>query len=433
MFRKRLFLPAAVLSGGAVLCMLSAFIYNLPFVQDHVGWRISELRARIKYAFAPPQEAVFTPNPTIAAIVQATLSAYTPTATETPILTPSQQATPTIETTPTPSTTPIPEVVQLNGITHEFQAWNNCGPANLSMGLSFWDWGGTQYITEKHLKPNRRDKNVMPYEMADFVETQTDLSALVRVGGDADLIKRLLAAGYPVLIEKGFEGSGFAGWMGHYELITGYDDTDGTFTGQNSYYGPDEVLDQQALIDAWKHFNYVIIVIFPPDQESEILNLFGPLADERRAFEIAAERASTEIFSTGGREKFFAWVNRGRSLEDLKDFTGAAAAFDEAFAIDAQLALTQPEIRAWRLMWYDTSPYWAYYYTGRYYDVINLATKTLDVMSEPVLEESYYWRALARDALGDVSSAIEDFRRALEVHPSWEPALSQLERLGASP
>jgi tetratricopeptide (TPR) repeat protein len=324
-------------------------------------------------------------------------------------------------------------VVQLDGITHEFQAWNNCGPANLSMGLSFWDWGGTQYITEKYLKPNRRDKNVMPYEMADFVETQTDLSALVRVGGDAALLRRLLAGGYPILIEKGFEGPGFEGWMGHYELLTGYDAASGSFTGQNSYYGPDELLSQEELIDAWQHFNYIFVVIFPSAQESEVLGLLGPLAEEQRAIDIAAERASTEIFANTGRKKFFAWFNRGRSLEDLKDFAGAAAAFDEAFAIDAQLAQSQPEIRAWRIMWYDTSPYWAYYYTGRYYDVINLATNTLDVMSEPVLEESYYWRALSLEALGNVSGAIQDFRRALQVHPDWEPALGQLERLGAAP
>jgi hypothetical protein len=59
----------------------------------------------------------------------------------------------------------------------------------------------------------------MPYEMTDYVETQTDLKVMSRVGGRLDLLKRFVAAGFPVIIEKGFEGPKFDGWMGHYELV----------------------------------------------------------------------------------------------------------------------------------------------------------------------------------------------------------------------
>jgi tetratricopeptide (TPR) repeat protein len=85
------------------------------------------------------------------------------------------------------------------------------------------------------------------------------------------------------------------------------------------------------------------------------------------------------------------------------------------------------------MVWYQTGPYWAYYYTGRYQDVIDLATKTLDAMSEPVLEESYYWRALARGALGDTKGAIKDLRSSLQYHAGFEPALTQLQELGQKP
>ena len=83
-------------------------------------------------------------------------------------------------------------------------------------------------------------------------------------------------------------------------------------------------------------------------------------------------------------------------------------------------------------MWYQTGPYWAYYYSGRYQDVIDLATKTLENMSEPILEESYYWRALAREAVGDVDGAIEDLQDSLEYHTGFEPSLALLQRLGVS-
>ena len=84
-------------------------------------------------------------------------------------------------------------------------------------------------------------------------------------------------------------------------------------------------------------------------------------------------------------------------------------------------------------MWYQTGPYWAYFYSGRYYDVINLADFTINNSSEPALEESFYWRGMAKEALGDTSGAITDYRSALKWHPGWEPALLKLAELGASP
>ena len=43
----------------------------------------------------------------------------------------------------------------------------------------------------------------MPYEMVDFVNEHTTYKAMFRYGGDLDLLKRLIAAGFPVITEKG--------------------------------------------------------------------------------------------------------------------------------------------------------------------------------------------------------------------------------------
>jgi len=421
--------PLIIFAVVAMLVVMAFAVYQIPFVQGHLGWRISALRARVKYFFAPPAEAAFTPDPTIAAMVQETLLAFTPTPT-TPA---SPSPTPAITATPTPVSTPLPGSVQLEGFQHEYQRWNNCGPANLAMALSYWGWRGTQSNTEIFLKPHDRDKNVMPSEMAAYVEAETDLDAVLRVGGDLDTLRSLIAAGYPVLVEKGFEGPGFDGWMGHYGVVSGYDDALEMVTIQDSYYGPNRQMSYEDFERYWRHFNFTMLVVFPPDNEVEVLTLLGPLAEETAAYQIAAQRASNDIYQTVGRELFFAWFNRGVSLAALQDYGGAAAAFDQAFVIDAELAASEDPSRAWRIMWYDTGPYRAYYYTGRYYDVINLATFTLNAMSEPVLEESYYWRALSKVALGDTSGAIVDLRAALRYHENWGPALYQLQQLGAAP
>ncbi len=111
----------------------------------------------------------------------------------------------------------------------------------------------------------------MPYEMADFVNEQTDLRALVRVGGDVQMLKALVAAGFPVVVEKGFEGASFDGWMGHYEVINGYDDAAQVFYVQDSYNGPNLEVPYEKLTGQWRAFNDTYIVIYPTDREGEVL------------------------------------------------------------------------------------------------------------------------------------------------------------------
>jgi hypothetical protein len=428
---RRLRLAAALILGLVVLAALAGYAYNLPFVQDHLGWRIEELRASIKYAISPPGEVVFTPNPTLAAMVRSTLAALSPTPTITSTAGPTSTPAPTA--TPTVPPTPIPASVQLHGVRHEYQKWNNCGPANLAMGLSFWNWQGDQRDTAAVLKPNPRDKNVMPYEMAGFVNDMTSLKAVVRVGGDLDLLKQFIAAGFPVIVEKGFEGASFPGWMGHYEVITGYNDSTQRFTAQDSYIMPDLPVPYDEMASNWRAFNYTYIVIYPPDRESQAMALLGPQADEEANYRYAATLASNEIVATTGRDQFFAWYNRGTNLVSLRDYAGAAAAYDSAYQIDAQLAASDPKHRAWRMLWYQTGPYFAYFFTGRYADVINLATQTLVNSAEPALEESWYWRARAREANGDQAGAIDDLRNSLTWHAGFAPSLDELTRLGVSP
>jgi tetratricopeptide (TPR) repeat protein len=160
------------------------------------------------------------------------------------------------------------------------------------------------------------------------------------------------------------------------------------------------------------------------------MTLLGQRWDEAVSAQIAAEKASQEIYSLSGSAQFFAWFNRGSSLVLLQDYGGAAAAYDEAFAVYPSIPESE---RPWRMMWYQTGPYFAYFYSGRYYDVLDLATRTLNNMSKPTLEESFYWRGMAKAALGDTAGAIEDFRASLKWHPNFAPSLYQLQLLGAEP
>jgi len=429
------FSPAYLLAVP-LLCLFAFLVYQVPFVHDKLAWRIDNLESKIMYAIHPPEKAVFIPQEKIGPIVQATLTALSPlpsatpqaTSTVTPTLA-GPTSTPAPSPTTTPNPTPIPGKVTLKGVIHEYQKWNNCGPATLAMALSYWQWKGDQRNTAEILKPNPRDKNVMPYEMQSYVEENAGLKATVRMGGDLDLLKRLIAAGFPVVIEKGFEVSG-EGWMGHYEVLTGYDDTKSVFTAQDSYIMANLPVPYKELAQFWRHFDYIYVVIYPAERENEVLAVLGPQADETANLQYAAQKSSDEIYSLEGREKFFAWYNRGTNLVKLQDYAGAAEAYDQAFAIYPDI----PEKdRPWRMLWYQTGPYFAYFYTQRYQDVINLATTTIIAANEPAIEESFYWRAMARAALGDTAGAIEDYRTSLQWHPGFQPSLAQLDQLGATP
>jgi tetratricopeptide (TPR) repeat protein len=323
--------------------------------------------------------------------------------------------------------------VDLKGVRYEDQhgRWNYCAPANLSMALSFWGWQGNRDVVGPVLKPNEQDKNVMPYEMVDYVENRTDLDVINRVGGDLDLIKRFLAAGFPVLVEKGAylrDLTGVVSWMGHFQVVTGYDDAGGYFIAQDSFVKPDHQVPYDQMIEGWRAFNYTYLVIFPPEKGAQVASLLGNDIDETTNYQNAALKASNEIYGLSGIDQYFAWFNRGSSLVKLEDYTGAAVAYDEAFKVYP----TIPEAdRPWRMLWYQTGPYFAYYGTGRYYDLLYLADGTLNAMQgEKNLEESYYWRGMARAALGDTAAAIEDFRLGLKYHPGFEPAIYQLQLLG---
>ena len=422
---------AIFISGIAFLCLLAGVAYNLPPVHERLAWRVDNLRVAVRRFFNPPEQVVFTPQEEqqqIEAIVQATMSAFAPAPSGTPL--PALTETPFASPVPSLTPTPIPARAALTGIRHEYQKFNNCAPASLSMVLSYWGWQGDQYATRVYLRPafELDDKNVNPFEIVDFVEKNTQFDALWRVGGDLELLKRLLAAGFPVLIEKGLDPHDDA-WLGHYQILSGYDDTNSQFLVYDSYEGPPEAypVPYGVIGQFWRHFNFAYVVIFPPERAAEVHSILGPHNDPLVNFQSAAGLALVESGNLSGREQFFAWFNRGANLVYLGDYAGAAQAYDTAFSLYATLPENE---RPWRLLWYQDGPYAAYYHTGRYQDVLNLASSTLVNVDKPVLEETYYWRGRAKAALGDQAGAVDDLRRAYALNPNSTPAGEELRLLG---
>jgi len=85
------------------------------------------------------------------------------------------------------------------------------------------------------------------------------------------------------------------------------------------------------------------------------------------------------------------------------------------------------------MMWYQTGPYKAYFYSARYQDVIDLANVTLKTISDPTLEETLYWRGMAEQAVGQTNAAIADLQQANHLNPKMAVIIQALENLGLTP
>jgi len=428
-------------------------VYNIPFVHSRLAWRLDNLRVRIQYALNPPERVVFQPQEQaelenrVNAIVNATLTALAPTLTPSlsptsPAFTPTQPgptgtSVPTVPPTLTP--TPLPASLRLAGIHYEDQhnRYNYCGPANLSMALTFWGWDGNRDTVGEYVKTNKDDKNVMPYELQEFVQTQVPgYGAIIRYGGEISLLKKLVAAGFPVVTEKGYytyDLTGRYGWLGHYQFVTGYDEVKKVLVVQDSYVpqGENHEFSYDEFTSGWRSFDYLFLMVYPLDREAELMTLLGGYADVDWSSRHALEISTNELSTLTGVDQYFAAFNTGTSHVYLQEYVDAAYAYDYAFQLYADLP--DDNLRPFRMLWYQTGPYFAYYYSGRYQDVIDLANVTFNTIGDDVLEETWYWRGMAKLALGDPAGATDDFRESVRLHPGFTAGLYQLSLLGVSP
>jgi tetratricopeptide (TPR) repeat protein len=113
-------------------------------------------------------------------------------------------------------------------------------------------------------------------------------------------------------------------------------------------------------------------------------------------------------------------VNRGILYLGRRDNARALTDFDAALRLDANLA----EAHTHRGI--------ALFELGDYRGAVEaLSTGLSLVPDEP--EKANYARAMAYEDMGEVRAAYDDFRRAAELAPRWEPARIQLARFQVRP
>lgn len=406
-YRKKSRQPLFLLSGVAIL-LIGWMLSPLSPFHSRIAWRLEIVRTYLRGVLQPvqalptalPVEAVSLNQPTLTPTPTA-LAVETETATPTPLVSP----------TPQPSPTPIPARVELAAPPWEKQDINNCGPATLSMYLNFFGWKGDQFTISDVIKPIPQDRNVNIEELLYFTRNYAGwLRSEFRVGGTVDLLKRLIAAGLPVVIEESFYFEEYYWpnddrWAGHYLLVTGYDDAAQTFTVQDSFYGANKRVSYTELDKNWQSFNRVYFIVFYPEQEEMVKNLLGEDWDVRQNRQRALEAARRE--TEQDPDNGFAWFNLGSNLVYFESYAEAAQAYDRARAA----GLPQ------RMLRYQFGPFFAYFNTGRDADLLALTEYALKIT--PNAEEALLWHGWAQYRMGNRQKALESFQKALQARPGY--------------
>lgn len=392
-----------ILISITALVLLALLVYRIPQVNSALWWRVEKFTIYVLNLVRPVQHV-----PTALPVTRAPV---------TPSITPTESLANLLPTvTPTSTFMPLPAKVALPSPPHEYQTPNNCGPAVLSMALHMYGWEGDQADIAERIKPVARDRNVNPEELRYYVRNEAGwLNLEYRVNGSIALLKQLLAANYPVVIEgtttldpdDGF-GAHDDLWAAHYLLLTGYDDATQTFITQDPLRGPDRAVSYAQLEADWKPFNYVYLIIYFPEWEQEVKDLLASNWDPHlnRQSALAASQAAT----VNDPSDAFAWFNLGSNLVYFERYDEAALAYDKA----RQIGLP------FRMFRYQFGPFHAYFYSDRIDDLDILTEYAAHVTHrEEQSEEIWFWRGWALYRKGDVDGALKAWNKAKHINPNY--------------
>jgi tetratricopeptide (TPR) repeat protein len=392
-----------ILIALAGLALLAILMLQIPAVGAAVSWRAEKFNLYVKNVINPPG-----PVPTALPVTPA---AHTPTAAITKPV-----ASPAATLPATATSAPMAAQVSLDSPPWEKQTPNNCGPATLSMAMHMYGWDGDQGVIAEQIKPVLQDRNVNPEEMAYYVRNFAGwLRTEYRVAGDIDLLRRLIAARYPVIIEGTTKldpndalGPNDDLWAAHYLLLTGYDDAAQTFHVQDSYHGADLTVSYAQLETEWKPFNYLYILLYLPGEEEELKSILGADWDadqnRQRALEIAQADTAADPSDA------FAWFNLGSNLVYFERYDEAALAYDRSREIGLPL----------RMFRYQFGPFISYFQSNRNDDLLVLTDYARGVTE--MSEETWLWYGWGLYRKDDFKGARAAWNKALSIHPGYADA-----------
>jgi predicted double-glycine peptidase len=311
------------------------------------------------------------------------------------------------------SLAPLPTQKTLASGSHAFQTFNNCGPASLSMALSYFEITATQQELGNALRPYQNlqgdndDKSVTLAELA--VKAQEyDLLTYHRPGGNLKIIQNFIAEDIPVITRTWTKPNED---IGHYRVVKGYDQSQNILIQDDSLQGKNLSYTIDEFNQLWQAFNYEFLVLVPPEKKAIAETILGDQLDEKTAWELALQQAQAQVSQTP--TDIYAQFNLLTAHYHLGNYQATVTIFE-------QVQDRLPE----RMLWYQLEPLLAYYQLGQDDRVLSLTQEIL-ANHNRAFSELHYLRGQIFRKRGQTIAANEAFKLAEQYnqHPYWQTNL----------
>ncbi len=324
---------------------------------------------------------------------------------------------PTIDSKPTVSEIKLPSTKVLSNDYHVFQSFNNCGPASLSMALSYFGIRKSQQELGQELRPYQvstginDDKSVTLSELSNKAK-ELGLMSYHRPNGDIELLKSFIANDLPVITTT---RSTEKDDIGHYRVIKGYDETTKEIIQDDSLQGPNLRYSYESFLRLWKTFSYEYVVIFPKEKEGIVRQILGSDIDELSAWEDAAKFAESELLKNPN--DVTAGFNLSVAYYHAKEYEKSVEEFEK---VEKRLSM--------RALWYQIEPILSYYELGNYKRVLEITDAVLSNQNA-AFSELYIVRGDVYRKQGDVTKARAEFEKAVKYNKYLLSAQRSLDSL----
>lgn len=316
-----------------------------------------------------------------------------------------------------PRASPQREKALLPGTKVAYQTFNNCGPATLSMVLSFYDIQKSQKELAEEMRPYQHpkgdndDKTIFPNEFVSWVE-KFGLKAVYYPNGSIQLIKLFIANGIPVVVKTWLRPNED---IGHFRIIRGFDEKAQVFIEDDSYFGPDRRISYFQFMEMWQPFNYGYILVYKPEKEEVVKAILGEEQDLEVAWWQAVNRAQKEIELDP--DNIYPIFNLSTSYYHVGEYEKSVAEFEK---VESRLPR--------RMLWYQIEPILAYRELKNYDRVFQISD-WIFAHGNRAFSELYQIRGEIYLEKGDKESARREFELALEYNKNFQPAKEALKNL----
>ena len=142
------------------------------------------------------------------------------------------------------------------------QTVNNCGPASVAEVLAFWGINRGQGDVQSVLRGDGNPYGMTPAGVPSYVAS-LGLDVVLGTGGTPDLVKELLRAGFPIIVNQTVSDTDLEL---HYRPIQGFDDGRGVFIASDPLIGPEYTISYTEFDHVWTYTGQRFMVIYPPNK-----------------------------------------------------------------------------------------------------------------------------------------------------------------------